>query len=59
MADSVLQGPAPAYGFKTGKIYNVDCSRIIKTGGPPSGAHSDIAHPEIAHLFWQGALVGT
>ena len=46
------------YGFVAGQIYNVDASRVIRRGGGPSGAHSDIAHPEIAHLFWQAALAG-
>lgn len=44
------------YGFEPEQIYNVDASTIICSGGGPSGAHSDIAHPEIAHLFWQAAL---
>jgi predicted alpha/beta hydrolase family esterase len=42
-----------AYGFKPGGIYNVDASRIIAKGGGFSGAHSDIAHPEVAHIAWQ------
>jgi hypothetical protein len=46
------------YGFKNGNIYNIDSSRIIKTGGWPSGAHSDIAHPEVAHIFWEASLTG-
>jgi hypothetical protein len=46
------------YGFKAGHIYNIDASRIICHGGGPSGAHSDIVHSEIAHLFWQTALTG-
>jgi hypothetical protein len=29
---------------------------IIKIGAGISGAHSDIAHPEVAHAFWQAAL---
>ena len=46
------------YGFANGKIYNVESSRIIKAGAPPSGAHSDIAHPEVAHIFWESVLTG-
>lgn len=66
-----IQGTAPAtthdmqvlnanaeYGFEAGHIYNVDASTVICHGGWPSGAHSDIAHPQIAHLFWQAALSG-
>jgi hypothetical protein len=45
-----------SYGFAAGHLYNVEASRIIRRGGGPSGAHSDIAHPEIAHLFWQAML---
>lgn len=41
------------YGFELGGIYNVDASRIIANGGGFSGAHSDIAHPEVAHVAWQ------
>jgi hypothetical protein len=46
------------YGFNAGHIYNIDASTVIRHGGGPSGAHSDIAHPQIAHLFWQAALAG-
>ena len=37
-----------AYAFQAGQFANLDSNSIIKTGGPPSGAHSDIIHPEIA-----------
>jgi hypothetical protein len=46
------------YGFNAGHIYNINASTVICHGGGPSGAHSDISHPEIAHLFWQAALAG-
>jgi hypothetical protein len=46
------------YGFESGHIYNIDASTVIRRGGGPSGAHSDIAHPPIAHLFWQAVLPG-
>jgi hypothetical protein len=46
------------YEFDAGHIYNIDASTVICHGGWPSGAHSDIAHPQIAHLFWQAALSG-
>ena len=29
---------------------------MIKNGGGASGAHSDIAHPEVAHAFWSAVL---
>ena len=41
------------YAFKTGTLYNVEASRVIKEGGGASGAHSDIAKPEVAHALWQ------
>jgi hypothetical protein len=46
------------YGFDVGHIYNIDASTVICHGGGPSGAHSDISHPEIAHLLWQAAVAG-
>jgi hypothetical protein len=46
------------YGFNAEHIYNIDASRIISHGRGPAGAHSDITHPEIAHIFWQTALTG-
>ena len=46
-----------AYGFQPGTIYNLEASAIISNGGGASGAHSDIAHPEVAHAFWVGGAV--
>lgn len=43
------------YGFQPGKVYNLESSQFIRVGNPPSGAHSDIAHPQIAHVIWQAA----
>ena len=37
-----------SYSFGTGVFLNLDANSIITEGGPPSGAHSDIVHPEIA-----------
>jgi hypothetical protein len=37
-------------------VYNLDANSVIKNGGGFSGAHSDIAHPEVAHAMWQAAL---
>lgn len=48
--------PADAtYAFAPGKVYNLDSSRYICEGGGLSGAHSDIARPEVAHGVWQAA----
>ncbi|HXJ25584.1 MAG TPA: hypothetical protein VNH17_07785, partial [Streptosporangiaceae bacterium] len=35
------------YQFTAGKFTNIDCSSVVKKGDPPSGAHSDIVHPEL------------
>lgn len=45
-----------SYGFERGKIYNLDGSTFIREGAWPSGAHSDIARSEVAHVVWQAAL---
>lgn len=54
--DLDVQDPDFAYGFVPGRIYNVNCSRVIREGSPPSGAHSDIARPEVGHLVWAAAM---
>ncbi len=43
--------------FAAGKIYNLECSGIIRNGGGMAGAHNDIAHPELGHAFWTAAMV--
>lgn len=43
------------YLFQKGAILNIDASGVVRTGGPPSGAHSDIFHPELA---WVVAAAG-
>ena len=44
-----------SYPFTTGAILNVDSSAVVKTGPPPSGAHSDIFHPELAWIVASAA----
>ncbi|HEY5805711.1 MAG TPA: hypothetical protein VIT90_18700 [Lysobacter sp.] len=56
IVDLQVRGHDASYGFQPGRIYNVECSTVIREGGPPSGAHSDIARPEVAHLVWAAAL---
>jgi hypothetical protein len=46
------------YKFAAGIIYNLDCSQVIKKLDGYSGAHSDIAHPEVAHAVWEAAMCG-
>ena len=43
------------YSFAPGKVYNLESSRYIREGGGVPGAHSDIAHAEVAHAVWQAA----
>ncbi|MHC5908835.1 serine-threonine protein kinase [Streptomyces sp. S6] len=40
-----LRGPLPASG-----CVNVDAASVVRRGGPPSGAHSDIVHAELARV---------
>src|SRR5262249_23695581 len=42
-------------GVPAGAIYNLGRGRVIPDGGGASGAHSDIAHPEVAHAVWEAA----
>ncbi|MGW2823387.1 serine-threonine protein kinase [Streptomyces sp. NPDC001443] len=44
LADA-LGGALPGSG-----CVNVDASAVVCRGGPPSGAHSDIVHPELARV---------
>jgi hypothetical protein len=44
------------YQFARGGVYNVNADTVIKTGGGLSGAHSDIAHAEVGHAFWEAVL---
>jgi hypothetical protein len=53
--DAALDGirtdvPRPAYRFAKNRILNVDCSDVVITGDSPSGAHSDVVHPEITWI---------
>jgi hypothetical protein len=44
-----------SYSFEPGKIYNLESSHYIAQGNGLAGAHNDIAHPEVAHAYWQAA----
>ena len=46
--DKPLGSVKTKYNLASGKWLNLDGNQIIVNGGPPSGAHSDIVHPEIA-----------
>ena len=56
IVDLEAKGKDAVYGFQPGRVYNIECSAVIRDGDPPSGAHSDIARPEVAHLVWSAAL---
>ena len=45
-----------SYGFEPRKVYNLESSQYICKGGGASGAHSDIAGPEVAHAIWEAAF---
>ena len=51
-----MQPANGTYSFVPGNIYNIEASEYICKGGGASGAHSDIAGPEVAHAIWQAAL---
>jgi hypothetical protein len=54
--DIKMESATHEYGFRSQYVYNLDSSGVIKNGGGFSGAHCDIAHPELAHAFWQAAI---
>ncbi|MCG2624336.1 hypothetical protein LVY72_20810 [Arthrobacter sp. I2-34] len=57
VSDDVPMAPTDFnYAFRPGRIYNLDARNFISHGDGPSGAHNDIAHPEVAHAAWQAVL---
>jgi hypothetical protein len=51
-------GRRGAYPFEQGRILNVDATAVVRRGGPPSGAHSDVLQPELTWLVLHaGGLV--
>jgi hypothetical protein len=56
LVDLELQAADQPYDFRGGRVFNLECSGVIRNGGGASGAHSDIAHPEVAHAVWSAAL---
>lgn len=49
---AALSAPLPP-----GACLSVDASAVVRRGGPPSGAHSDICHPELARLIVRAAAL--
>jgi hypothetical protein len=51
-----LQPAGKAYqGLRPAGFANLDANAVIRNGGPPFGAHSDIVHPEVAWAVLAGA----
>lgn len=48
---------AATYRFRDGQALNVDASDVVRNGDSPSGAHSDIVHPEVTWLVLRAARV--
>ena len=51
-----MSAASDSYNFEDGTIYNLDASKYVCHGSGPSGAHCDIAGPEVAHAIWAAAL---
>lgn len=54
--DLSIQPADSEYRFAGGKVYNLECSGVIRDVSGRGGAHNDICHPELAHAVWQAAL---
>lgn len=52
-------GPGTTYPYTPGSALNVDASEVVRTGGPPSGAHSDILHPELTWIVLTAGRIVT
>ncbi|MFJ7208606.1 serine-threonine protein kinase [Streptomyces sp. NPDC098789] len=51
--DAALRG-----GLPTGGCVSVDAASVVRRGGAPSGAHSDVCHEELARLVTLAGRVG-
>jgi hypothetical protein len=52
----MIAGVSEDYGFQGGRIYNLNADDVISGNHGQNDAHSDIVHPEVAHVIWQAAL---
>lgn len=58
MPELRLQQPGSHYDFAGKKLVNIDAAQVVREGRPPSGAHSDIIHDELAWVVLDaGGLV--
>lgn len=55
IVDLEMQPANVPYQMEAGTIYNLESTGYIREGGGFSGAHNDIARPEVAHAFWSAA----
>ncbi len=55
----MIGGVGENYGFQGGRIYNLNADDVISGNHGQFDAHSDIAHPEVAHVIWQAASAVT
>ncbi|MER7762861.1 serine-threonine protein kinase [Streptomyces sp. NPDC097619] len=51
--DAALRGGLPGRG-----CVSVDAAGVVRDGGAPSGAHSDICHPELARVVAAAGRIG-
>ncbi len=51
--DEALNSPLPASG-----CVNVDVCAVVCHGAAPTGAHSDIVHPELARVVLAAGRIG-
>ncbi|MGQ0678624.1 MAG: hypothetical protein ACT4OM_03020 [Actinomycetota bacterium] len=54
--DKVALEATGNYGFQPGRVYNIDCDRVIVGGDKVSGAHSEISVPQVAHAVWEAII---
>lgn len=50
--DLTMKAAMDTYSFEKGRVYNLDGSQFICHKEGASGAHCDIAGPEVAHAIW-------
>ena len=50
-----LNPPGVSYDFARSGLVNIDASWVVGHGPPPSGAHADICHPELAWIALNAA----
>jgi len=55
--DLAIGDASHKYNFEPRHVYNLECTGVIKDGSGASGAHSDIAKPEVAHAMWEAVKV--